>query len=335
MANATSSLVIMHNIQTEFASVTFSTHDWRRYRRLVLFLTWTLASFANTNHAQAQQQNPQDAFQEFFDKFANQSNTFMPGFLGELSEEQLKKLAEIEISKSTEDAFGDRVLKGFVDHCKEKKIKVVQNGKEIAYLQSLCSAVKPLMTNAQRYTTIDLILVESEATDAYSIPGGHIVVTRGLLETVGTEAALIGVLAHELSHLDRGHQLLTLKQMRILNQSFDMRNPVESMAIAFKPFRPEFETQADSDAVRWMMELQYDPKELARLLQSWDQRQEKQAPWMNFVPGFVKSHPDASKRSRRILEQSNELRALWPNATYTGAKNLVQRIPANKRRFTR
>ena len=209
MANATSSLVIMHNIQTEFASVTFSTHDWRRYRRLVLFLTWTFAPFAFASFAQAQQPNRQDAFQEFFD------------------------------------------------------------------LQSLCSAVKPLMTNAQRYTTIDLILVESEATDAYSIPGGHIVVTRGLLETVGTEAALVGVLAHELSHLDRGHQLLTLKQMRILNQSFDMRNPVESMAIAFKPFRPEFETQ------------------------------------------------------------SNELRTLWPNATYTGAKNLEQRIPANKRRFTR
>jgi Zn-dependent protease with chaperone function len=325
----------MHNIQTDFAYDTFSLHDWRRYRRLVLVLAWTLVSFANANHAQAQQQNPQDAFQEFFDKFANQSNTFMPGFLGELSEEQLKKLAEIEISKSAEDAFGDRVLKGFLDHCKEKKIKVVQNGKEIAYLQSLCSAVKPLMTNAPRYTTIDLILVESEATDAYSIPGGHIVVTRGLLDTVGTEAALVGVLAHELSHLDRGHQLLTLKQMKMLNQSFDMRNPVDAMAIAFKPFRPEFETQADSDAVRWMMELQYDPKELARLLQSWDQRQEKQAPWMNFVPGFVKSHPDAGKRSQRILEQSNELRTLWPNATYTGAKNLEQRIPANKRRFPR
>ncbi|MFN9640756.1 MAG: M48 family metallopeptidase [Pirellula sp.] len=325
----------MHYIRMQSACDTFSTHDRRIYRMLVLFLTWTFASFAFASYTLAQQPNPQDAFQEFFDKLANQSNTFMPGFLGELSEEQLKKLAEIEIAKSAEDTFGDRVLKGFLDHCKEKKIKVLQNGKEVSYLQSLCSAVKPLMKNAQRYTTFDLILVESEATDAYSIPGGRIVVTRGLLETVGTEAALVGVMAHELSHLDRGHQLLTLKQMKMLNQSFDVRNPVESMAIAFKPFRPEFETQADSDAVRWRMELQYEPKELARLLQSWDQRQEKQAPWMNFVPGFVKSHPDASKRSRRVLEQSNELRILWPNATYTGAKNLEQRIPANKRRFPR
>jgi hypothetical protein len=140
----------MRYIQTEFARDTFSIHDWRRYRRLVLFLACTLASFAIAKRAQAQQPNPQDAFQEFFDKFTNHSNTFMPGFLGELSEEQLNKLAKIEISKSSEDAFGDRVLKGFLDHCKEKKIKVVQNGKEIAYLQSLCSAVKPLMTNARR-----------------------------------------------------------------------------------------------------------------------------------------------------------------------------------------
>jgi Zn-dependent protease with chaperone function len=325
----------MYNYQTEFLRNQLSINNLRRDRFPTLALAWMLAFVAIANDAHAQLQKPQEAFQEFFDKFADQSNAFMPGVLGDLSEEQLKKLAEIEISNSAENAFGDRVLKGFFDHCKEKKIKVVQTGKEITYLQSLCSAVKPLMTNAHRYPTIDLILVESEATDAYSIPGGHIVVTRGLLDTVGTEAALVGVLAHEISHLDRGHQLLSLKQMRMLNQSFDLRNPMDSMAIAFKPFRPEFETQADSDAVRWMMELQYEPKELARLLHSWDQRQDKQSPWMNFVPGFVKSHPDASKRSRRILEQSTELQALWPNANYAGAKNLEHRIPANKRRFPR
>jgi hypothetical protein len=300
-----------------------------------IFLYWTVAvlGLAVAANSQAQVPNPQDAFQEFFDKFAKQPNSFMPGFLGELTDEQLAKLEEIVIPKSDEQAFGDRVLKGFLDHCKETKMKVVQTGKEVAYLKSLCSIVQPLMTNANRYQSIDMILVESESTDAYSIPGGHILVTRGLLDTVGTEGALVGVLAHEMSHLDRGHQLLSLKQMKMLNQSIDFRNRMDWMAIGFKPSRPEFETQADSDAVRWMMELQYEPKELARLLHSWDQRQDKQSPWMNFVPGFVKSHPDAGKRAQRVLEQASALQPKWPKATYTGAKNLELRIPANKRRF--
>ncbi len=38
------------------------------------------------------------------------------------------------------------------------------------------------------------------------------------METVGSEAALVGVIAHELSHLDREHLLLPLKQAKMMNQ---------------------------------------------------------------------------------------------------------------------
>lgn len=306
---------------------------WISIRFPTLAFGWILPWTAIAIDAHAQLQNPQDSVQELFDRLSNQPNTFLPGFLGDLTEEQLKKIREVEIPPSEEKAFGEKVLAGFLDRCKETKVKVLQTGKEIVYLKSLCSAVQPLMKQAKRYPAIDLLLVESDATDAYSIPGGHVVVTRGLLDTVGTESALVGVLAHEIAHLDHGHQLLPLKQMRMMNQSIDFRNRMDWMSLVFKPFRPEFETQADIDAVRWMMELLYEPKELARLLHSWDQRQDKQAPWMNFVPGFVKSHPDAGKRAQRVLEQAAALQGTWPKATYTGAKNLELRVPASKRRF--
>ena len=38
-------------------------------------------------------------------------------------------------------------------------------------------------------------------------PGGTLIFFRGILDFAGSEAALVGVIGHELSHLDHGHQL--------------------------------------------------------------------------------------------------------------------------------
>ena len=35
---------------------------------------------------------------------------------------------------------------------------------------------------------------------------------------------------------------------------------------------------------RWMMAAGYEPRELAKLLSRWDQRQDQAMPWMQFIP---------------------------------------------------
>jgi len=273
----------------------------------------------------AQDNRPTEMLEGMFDLFEKQSDQWMPGAFGKLSEAQLEKLSQVQIPVADEQRFGQQVLDGFIEKCKQQKIEVTSQGKDVKYLQGLCRMLLPYLSNAKRYRTLDVRIVEMASSDAYSIPGGHILVMRGLLETAGSEAALVGVLAHELSHLDRGHQLLTLKQAKLMRQSIDFRDQMQSMAIAFKPNRPEFETQADMDAVRWMMQAGYEPRELARLLQSWDQRQDREVPWMNFVPGFVKSHPDAGRRAQKILEASEALRGQFPDATKIGKMGLARK----------
>lgn len=278
-------------------------------------------------------QNPAEAFQEMFDRFAKQSNAFMPGFFGELSDEQLETLSRVQVSTAEEQKFGKQVIDRFADDCKKKGITLTEDGKDVDYLQELCRSLKSEMKNRKRYTKLDVRIIENDSADAFSIPGGRILVTRGLLDTVESEAAIVGVLGHELSHLDRGHQLLPLKHSKLTSRSIDFRDQMDWMMVLFKPFRPEFETQADSDSVQWMMKLQYDAKELSKLLNSWDQRQDRQMPWMNFIPGFVKSHPDAGKRAQRVLELSTDLRKRYPQANYVGVRNLKLRIPLSKQRF--
>ncbi len=277
-------------------------------------------------------QQPGDALQQMLDSFASQAGPMAPMF-GKLSPDQLEQLARIQVSVSDESQFGQRILDAYLQQLKQSKIAVSQQGKDITYLKQLLKPLKPQMRNSDRYKQFDIRVIESDASDAFSIPGGKLLVTRGLLESANSEAAVVGVLAHELSHLDHGHQLIPLKQSKLANQPLDFKDRMMWIALTARPNRPEQESEADEDATRWMMGAGYDPRELARLLSSWDQQQNQVAPWLQFVPGFVKSHPDAGKRAQDVLEMAAKLEAGFPQAKYIGVENLRTRTPRSVRSF--
>ena len=45
---------------------------------------------------------------------------------------------------------------------------------------------------------------------AYPLPGGKVLITRGMLKKLNSEAELAGVLAHEIAHIVKRHQLKTM-----------------------------------------------------------------------------------------------------------------------------
>ena len=55
------------------------------------------------------------------------------------------------------------------------------------------------------------VLDDAEA-NAFAAPGGYVFITRGLLSTLRNEAELAGVLAHEIAHVLRKHQLAAIKK---------------------------------------------------------------------------------------------------------------------------
>ena len=55
-------------------------------------------------------------------------------------------------------------------------------------------------------------VLDSNSINAFATPGGHILVTSGLLRKMRSEAELAGVLAHEISHVLRKHHLSAMKK---------------------------------------------------------------------------------------------------------------------------
>ena len=240
---------------------------------------------------------------------------FFDQMLPPLSDQERERLAAIPISLREERQLGRQALELLLQQLQQQKIDVVRRGKDAEYLQALVRTVQPRMRQAQRYREWEIYVVDSPITEARSFPGGYLVFFRGLLDFAESEAALVGVIAHELSHLDRGHALVQLQAWKASQQkltmgpqAFDAQGLIGQgmmMARALgRPFRPEDEAQADRDAVLWTFQTGYDPRELAELFHRLQRQVGKQPPWL---PSFLRSHPVPEQRYRDTLQQARQL----------------------------
>lgn len=54
-------------------------------------------------------------------------------------------------------------------------------------------------------------VIDTEIINAFAMPGGTVVVSHGLVKRLGSEAELAGVLAHEIAHVLKKHQLSAIQ----------------------------------------------------------------------------------------------------------------------------
>jgi predicted Zn-dependent protease len=254
--------------------------------------------------------------------------------VGKEGEVDEKVLGEVEVSAKEERQIGKKMVEAYLANLRRQRLRFVTRGKDVEYLEQLVEVMHPLMDNGTRYPSIRVYLVLASRCDARSFPGGHLVFFQGLLESADNEAALIGIVGHELSHLDRGHHTRRIKQVKLAERTFSGRGgamPMERffavggvmMRAWLRPFRADYEREADVDGARWSYEAGYDCREMAKLFLKVHERSgNPEVP----VPEFFRSHPAASDRHRAIMEQYERLQADSPAAhLHIGEDNLRRR----------
>jgi len=266
----------------------------------------------------------------------------MERFMGTHGDVDRAKLKSVSISWAEEQRVGQEAARAFMNQMRRQHVTIQSRGQDVQYVQQLIAAIRPHMANATKYRRITVYVADTDATDAKCFPGGIVIVTRGMLDFAPSEAALVGVLAHELSHIDHGHQLDHLRAMKLAQQTFqpgrqgmDFRqmfaNGMTLMQMFARPFRPEDETVADHDATVWMFRNGYDPREFAKLfreLQSRDRGKDE------MVPMFFRTHPYHQDRYAAVMKTYRELHATAPDRKlYVGQQNLRRRVPRSKREF--
>jgi hypothetical protein len=148
-------------------------------------------------------------------------------------------------------------------------------------------------------------LVNDVETNAYSLPGGFLYVTTGLILNSDNEAELLGALAHETGHVTARHHTKIEARRQIWRRLSVAAGPVGY--VLRWPLGPIFtqklsrnaEFEADRLALKYQSASGYDPIEIAHLLQ--DAFSQEGEP-TSFLTRLFDEHPSTVSRIKRVTQ---------------------------------
>ena len=148
-------------------------------------------------------------------------------------------------------------------------------------------------------------VIESDDLNAFSAPGGYVMVTKGLYRKMSNEAQLAGVLGHEIGHVVAKHQLKVLQKQQLLNigasflsKKLAKDNKIISKAIgsgaeiSARSLDKDAEFEADRLGLSYATRAGYEPFGLTDVLQMLGQTN----PNDNSVALLFKTHPLPDER---------------------------------------
>lgn len=187
------------------------------------------------------------------------------------------------------------------------------------YLNKICGAITINSEKPDLYNGYYVAVLDSDEINAMATPGGHILITRGLLKCTSNEEELASVIAHEIAHIQKQHSISAIKTSRFKDLSLNVtslainesdNDEVKQMMSVFgdsvddvvsslvlNGFSQEQEFEADSYALELLNNAGYNPHSIVNMLKTLEQNQ------ANHKRGFVKTHPEPKKRIKKIEKE--------------------------------
>ncbi|MDP2791128.1 MAG: M48 family metalloprotease [Rectinemataceae bacterium] len=209
------------------------------------------------------------------------------------------------------------------------------------YLNKLGQGLSLYSSRPAIYEGYRFIVLDSEEVNAFASPGGHVLVTRGLLRLATSEDELAAFLAHEVAHIALGHGLASVQGARITQiastYAIDAGNAsggdvgaftavfgdsISELAkiLVISGYSQAYESQADLEARRIIAAAGYDPNALARLVNHLPSGSRDNA------SGFAVTHPQPQSRLEALAAQpfiapkAAAVKRMWPSPRGDDAK---------------
>ena len=219
-----------------------------------------------------------------------------------------------------------------------------QNTVLTRYLNNICQALAINSIMPEAYNGYYVMILDSREFNAFATPGGHIFITKGLVEAATSEDALAAIIAHELAHIMLKHGIGLIASMKtaeeldsIAQQSAaiagrgngesrniqSFRNSIsEFMEIMLKNgYSQAQEFEADNTAIELLVSAGYDPRGLLEALGVLQKAQRGQQ------GGLFSTHPAPSDRITNAQRLTVGIR---PPDTQAARKARFARIMENR-----
>jgi len=180
-----------------------------------------------------------------------------------------------------------------------------------AYLNRICAAITINSPRPNVFNGYHVAILDSNEINAFATSGGHIFITRGLINAAKSEDALAGAIAHEIAHIQLQHSIKAIRTSRItqalmvtgvsaagaatglsVNELTDIFNESVGQIVSTlvnNGYSQTQEFEADNTAMRLLASAGYSPSGLIDMLRELRVIQTGSS-------GFGKTHPTPARR---------------------------------------
>ncbi len=207
----------------------------------------------------------------------------------------------------------------------ERSSRVVQDQDLNEYVNRIANRIAG---NSDLDMPVTAKIVDSPQFDAFSVPGGFLYVTAGLLRDLDNEGELAAVLAHEIAHLAARHSTSHVTRRVAIDAAgflpfgttyaIASSVPQASLPLALAKFSRGQEFEADYLGLQYLYKAGYDPKSFVGLLQKVQSAEQEIANKGSRGRKALRNHPLAEERTRRVQD---EIKEILPERSYTKADN--------------
>src|SRR3989454_6237557 len=206
-----------------------------------------------------------------------------------------------------------------------QQLPLLRNDAVTSYIENLghrlVNAIPREVQHPEFNYTFDVVNVRE--INAFALPGGPMFVNRGMIEAAHTEGEVVGVMAHELSHVVLRHGTAQATKAtaagigqiagailgsivggtwgQVISQGTQF-----GIGTYFLKFSREYEKQADLQGAQIMARARYDPRDIANMFKTI----EKQGG--SGGPQWLSDHPNPGNRYEYINQEAQALRVLNP-----------------------
>ncbi|HEY8470203.1 MAG TPA: M48 family metallopeptidase [Longimicrobiales bacterium] len=202
-----------------------------------------------------------------------------------------------------------------------RELPIIQDAAVNRYINVLGQRIA---AGGTRNLTYRFYVVNTDAVNAFALPGGFVYVNRGLIERTDNLAELAGVLAHEIAHVEERHGAEQIERVQRANLGLSLayiligRAPsgLERAAIqvggaaVFARYSREAEREADEVAIPLLVRAGIDPNGLVTFFMELLAERQRQP---SILEQWFSTHPTTEER---IAE----------------AREMIRRIPASQLR---
>jgi beta-barrel assembly-enhancing protease len=179
----------------------------------------------------------------------------------------------------------------------EKQSRIIDDAGLNVYLKNLG---RNLASHSDTKIPVTIKVVDSEAVNAFALPGGFLYLNLGLMRTVETESELAGVISHLIAHVAAHHSVELASKVQIQTREelregvFDENGSNLSAPLAVIALRRKMVAEADILGVQYAWASGYDPSSLIKFYEK-DSRRE-----VGTVARIFSTHPLTTERITKV-----------------------------------